>query len=134
MLQLMKKLINNNKGQSLVELAILLPLLLLILMGIFEFGRIMNAYLIITHASREGARTACVGSTDAQVIAAVNATSSTLDPTKMTINISPQKSSRTRGTSVTVNIGYDIDIIVPIIENLIQNPLHLEAETVMRVE
>ncbi len=128
------KNLKNKRGQSLVELALLLPLLLLILMGIFEFGRVFNAYLITNHAAREGARFAVVGSDDLQVISRIRDSIFYLDPTKMTVNISPGESSRTRGSSVTVNLQYDIDIIVPIIESIVPNPLTLESKTVMRVE
>lgn len=128
------KILKNKRGQTLVELALILPLLLLILMGIFEFGRVFNAYLITSHAAREGARVAVVGSDDLQIISRIKDSIFYLDPTKMTVNISPSKSNRSRGSSVTVNLQYDIDIIVPIIENIIPNPLTLESKTVMRVE
>jgi len=124
----------NKRGQALVEVAILLPILLLILMGIFEFGRVFNAYLIINHASREGARSAALGNDDTEIINKINASIFYLDSAKLTIVITPSKSSRTRGTDVTVNLKYNIDIIVPIIENLVPNPFPLEAQTVMRVE
>jgi Flp pilus assembly protein TadG len=131
---LIKRILKNNKGQSLVELAILLPVLLLILMGIFEFGRVMNNYLIITQLAREGARAASVGKEDTEIIQVINSFSNTLDTSKLTVNISPEISSRKRGTDVTVTVGYDVDIIVPIIETLVPDPLHIEAQTIMRVE
>lgn len=46
----------KEKGQGLVELAIILPLLLIILLGTIDFGRVFYAYVTITNASREGAR------------------------------------------------------------------------------
>jgi len=46
----------NQKGAAVVEFAIVLPLLLVILFGIIEFGLIMYNKHIITNASREGAR------------------------------------------------------------------------------
>lgn len=49
-----------SKGQALVEMAILLPLLLLLVMGIFEFGRAMYIKNTLTQAARAGARTAVV--------------------------------------------------------------------------
>lgn len=51
---------SNFKGQALVEMAIVLPLLLLLVMGIFEFGRAMYIKNTLTHAARAGARTAVV--------------------------------------------------------------------------
>lgn len=46
----------DERGQSLVEMALVLPLLLLLLVGIIDFGRAFNNYIIITNAAREGAR------------------------------------------------------------------------------
>ncbi len=45
----------NEKGQSLVELAFLLPVLILILAGILDVGRSMQAYVVVLNASREAA-------------------------------------------------------------------------------
>ena len=46
----------HNKGGSMVELALLLPLLVLILAGVVDLGRAFHDYIVITNASREGAR------------------------------------------------------------------------------
>jgi Flp pilus assembly protein TadG len=46
----------HSTGQSLVELALTLPLLILILIGVLDLGRMLNAYVTIQNASREGAR------------------------------------------------------------------------------
>ena len=51
-----KKVLNNEHGGSLVEFAIVLPLLLIILFGIIEFGILLYNQAVITNASREGAR------------------------------------------------------------------------------
>lgn len=45
-----------SKGQSLLEFALVIPLFLLLLFGIFEFGRYLTAIITINTASREGAR------------------------------------------------------------------------------
>lgn len=50
----------NSSGQALVEMAFLLPLLLLLVMGIFEIGRTMYIKNTMTHAARAGARAAVV--------------------------------------------------------------------------
>lgn len=47
---------NNPVGQSLVELALFLPLLLIILSGLIEFGFAINQYINLVEAGREGAR------------------------------------------------------------------------------
>jgi Flp pilus assembly protein TadG len=50
-----------DRGAVAVEFALLLPLLLLILLGIIDFGRILNAQVTLTQAAREGARLVALG-------------------------------------------------------------------------
>lgn len=52
--------VRSQRGQGMVEMALLLPVLLLVVMGIFEFGRAYSAKQAVTHAAREGARRAAV--------------------------------------------------------------------------
>lgn len=49
---------NNERASSTVEFALVLPIMLLILMGTVEFGRIMSVSQMLNSAAREGARTA----------------------------------------------------------------------------
>jgi hypothetical protein len=46
----------NERGQAIIELALTLPLLLLVVMGIFDFGLMFQRYEVVTNAAREGAR------------------------------------------------------------------------------
>jgi hypothetical protein len=46
----------SQSGAELIEVALTLPLLLLVLLGIIEFGIMFREYEIITNAAREGAR------------------------------------------------------------------------------
>jgi Flp pilus assembly protein TadG len=46
----------NGQGQSLVEFALILPILVLVLVGVFDLGRALFALITITNAAREGAR------------------------------------------------------------------------------
>jgi Flp pilus assembly protein TadG len=70
----------NNKGQALVEMALSIMLLMLILVGIFEFGRAMYVKNSLTNAARAGARQAVVtqgvteGTTNLSANAAYNGT------------------------------------------------------------
>ncbi len=50
------RIIKHSRGQSLVELALTLPLLLLILLGVIDLGRIYFSYITVVNAAREGAR------------------------------------------------------------------------------
>jgi Flp pilus assembly protein TadG len=51
---------NSEKGAAVVEFAVILPLLLVILFGIIEFGFLMYNQAMITNAAREGARAGIV--------------------------------------------------------------------------
>lgn len=46
----------RERGQSLVETAVVLPILLLLLAAVVDFGRAFDAYIVLTNAAREGAR------------------------------------------------------------------------------
>ena len=54
----------SERGQALLEVALTLPLLLLVAVGIFEFGRAYQTWQILTNAAREGARIAVLPGTD----------------------------------------------------------------------
>ena len=117
-----------------VEMALVLPILIMLVFGIIEFGRILNTYMTVTNISREGAREGAVGGTDAEIIDAVEMGAS-LDASLLNIEIDPISASpRSRGSSVTVVVSYDVDIIAPIIGNLIGDPYTVRAQTTMRVE
>src|SRR6202140_2539512 len=46
----------SQSGQAVIELALTLPLLLVVVMGIFDFGLMFQHYEVVTNAAREGAR------------------------------------------------------------------------------
>ncbi|HID65103.1 MAG TPA: pilus assembly protein, partial [Anaerolineae bacterium] len=52
---------SREKGQTMVEFALILPILLLVMFVIIESGRIFQAYITVQHAAREGARYAVTG-------------------------------------------------------------------------
>ena len=51
----------NQRGQSLVEFALILPVFIILVFGIIDFGMGLRAYITVTQATREGARYAAVG-------------------------------------------------------------------------
>ena len=53
---------SNERGQALLETALVLPIVLLVAVGIFEFGRAFQTWQILTNAAREGARIAVLPS------------------------------------------------------------------------
>jgi len=129
-----KKIVIAQKGQALVETALVLPIIILILAGIMDFGLLFNNYLVIANAAREGARSAAVGSSDSSINSLIASMTATLDQTKVKITIAPVDSSRKKGDEVTVTVQYDYTLITPVISAIIPNPVHVKTKTVMRVE
>ena len=68
----MLKRFRNQRGAALLETAITIPLILLVSVSIFEFGRAYQTWQVLTNAAREGARVAVLpGYSNAQVTTAV---------------------------------------------------------------
>jgi Flp pilus assembly protein TadG len=68
----MHKRLRNQRGAALIETAITLPLVLLVSVSIFEFGRAYQTWQVLTNAAREGARVSILADqTPAQVTSAV---------------------------------------------------------------
>ncbi|HET9263182.1 MAG TPA: TadE family protein [Vicinamibacterales bacterium] len=63
-----KRLIKNQRGAALLETAITLPLILLVSVAIFEFGRAYQTWQVLTNAAREGARVAIINGTTPEAI------------------------------------------------------------------
>lgn len=122
--------IKSQKGQSLVEFALILPLFIVVLFGIMEFGRLWEMTNLITSASREGARVAAIaGTSQSQAINAAQNVLSAANINDATISISGPNSSNE--VSVTVSINYE-PITGSIIPGL--NDFSLTRSTIMRWE
>lgn len=63
----------RERGVVAVEFAIVFPFLLLMLLGIVQFGRYYNATIAVTHASREAVRTVALGGAESPQMVADNA-------------------------------------------------------------
>lgn len=124
----------KEKGQAMVEFALVLPILLILLLGILEFGQIFSSYLLIQNASRDGARYGSVGYTDSEIIQIVQQKTSILDQTNLTVTILPSPSQRERGGKIDVSIDYQMNLYTPMWNNILPNPFPLSAGTVMRIE
>lgn len=89
---------NEQSGQAFVELALVLPVLLLLLLGVIQFGNVFRDYIALTDATRVGARQAAVSRSIQPesnriplVISKVQKAAVNLDKTKMTITVEPVK-------------------------------------------
>lgn len=71
-----KNILKSRRGQSLIEFALILPVLLMLLLGVVEFGWLLNGKITVNSAAREGARVGAVVTTNrpAKVLEAVTET------------------------------------------------------------
>lgn len=74
--------LRDDRGAAAVEFALVCVLLVMLLVGIVQFGRAYTAQLAVTHAAREGARAAAVGRFDA---AYVKSQAMPLSPSLLTV-------------------------------------------------
>jgi TadE-like protein len=141
----------RSRGQSLVELALILPIFLLLIAGAVDLGRLFYAYVAIVDASKEGA---LFGATNPQcgtgaecgdpmnVVWHVrseagglkDAAGNQLTPTVSCLSSGSAKAARAAlsgcqdGDTYRVGLSYDFRLITPILGNLLENRLILHAE------
>ena len=116
-------LLKSEKGQSMVEFALLLPILILILLMIIEGGLIFGGYLELQNAARDGARYASVH-TDKQDQTSINTYITgknfiIVDKSNLVQPIGFTKMTNAQGTILTVTLTYKYPIITPIIGGII---------------
>jgi Flp pilus assembly protein TadG len=98
----------SERGAAAVEFALVMPLLLLLVFGIVEFGLIMNRQITVTHAAREGARYYSLpGITGAQAKARCEAAApnfqTSADPQQNVVcTATPTTTAGAPGTTVTM--------------------------------
>ena len=106
-----------------------LPVLILLVVGMMQFGLLFHEFLLVTHAAREGARVATLGGSDAEIVAAVNAAAASPSDT----DIMP--ASRVRGAQVTITVTKHVELITPLFSAMFpQNPVPISGTSIMRVE
>lgn len=101
----------NDRGVVAVELALVLPILLLLVFGIIDFGRMINAQISLTQAAREGARWAALGQSN--VPARVTAAAPGLNPAP-TSTVTACPANPTVGQNATVTARYTFTFITPV--------------------
>lgn len=89
----------SRRGQSLVEFALVLPFLILLLMGIIEFGWLVKNQLTIANAARDGARYAAVGHTVEDVTTLIQNDTASVpgSPAKLTITMNRDDGNAANG-------------------------------------
>ena len=116
----------GERGQSTVEFALVLPLVLLMLLSLLQVGIMLRDQLLVSAAARESAREAAVTADPARIEAAGRRAAPGLS---LSLDIDR---GRSRGDSVTVKVSAK-PLRVPLVGALVADRI-LRAEATMRVE
>ena len=142
------KRLHNERGTALLETALTLPLILLVSVSIFEFGRAYQMEQVLTNAAREGARVAVLpGTSNADVQSRVvaylksgqvpNASTASVIVTAQNISIGTDTAS---GSKVTVNYPFSFMVLNPVARLVVKSsslggaPITMSASAEMRNE
>jgi Flp pilus assembly protein TadG len=142
---MMKRFFKNQRGAALIETAVTLPLVLLVSVSIFEFGRAYQTWQVLTNAAREGARVSILtDQTDSQVTAAVrNYMTSGRLPSAASAPIVVERSVAFGGNTasrITINYPFNFMVLSPVAKlvqrtsSLGQGTLTMSAVAMMRNE
>jgi Flp pilus assembly protein TadG len=129
----MKRWIRSERGQSMVEFALLFPLLLLLLCGIVDIGRFCYAYLKLEQAAQETVRLGGLGRTDTEIISFANQYVTLQGTSPLTVTVTPPDSSRRSGQYIHVTLTLPQRWMTPIIGGLLPQPV-IQAQSTIRVE
>lgn len=120
---------DGQRGQASVELALLLPVVLLLLLAVIQVGLVARDVVLVTHASREAARAAAVdGDPGAARRAALG--SSGLDGDRLRTEVTGRQGP---GSRVRVELIYRIPTVVPLVGALVGDHT-VRTSASMRVE
>lgn len=127
--------LRNRRGAALVEAAFALPILLILVVGIIEFGRFIHTKVTLDNAVREGARFASTGQQVADpddpearlargdgIRQRVVAYASTLRLPAGSVRLTPE-SGGGPGEWVTVEVDYPFQFTVPLLTALVNDPV-----------
>ncbi|QDV83381.1 TadE/TadG family type IV pilus assembly protein [Planctomycetes bacterium TBK1r] len=132
----MNALRRRRKGAAAVEFALVAPFLILLVLGIIEFGRGMMVQQLLTNASREGAREAALPDATAdsvkqKVVEFLSDASVSVSPSDVTVDPDPSAAFDNEQITVKVEVGYNE---IGWINGSFLNGVTLSATTKMRSE
>lgn len=149
----LRRLRRGGRGQSLVEFSLLLPVMLIIIFGIIDFGMGLRSYISLTNATREGARFAAVGNPAGSFPSQCNGTTTTtvigrtcvavegLNRSNITSLTVTYPNGQGPGNSVVVSADYTYEYITPLGDFInffsggtLTETLSLSTSTDMRLE
>ncbi len=120
---------HGGEGQAAVELALVLPLVVVVLLVVVQVGLIARDQILVVHAAREAAREAAVDA-DADVPRRAAATGSGLADDRLSVTSTGRGAP---GSRVRIEIRYRAPTGVPLIGAAVGD-VTLEAAATMRVE
>jgi Flp pilus assembly protein TadG len=125
--------IRNERGQTMVEFALVVPILCVVLFGILQFGALYNDYVTLTDATRVGARKAATARHEANPEAAAEAAARNsaqgLDPSELDITVTATAWEHGEPVTVEGTYPYEIDLLGFVVASG-----DLTSETTERVE
>jgi Flp pilus assembly protein TadG len=104
-------------GAVAVEFALLAPILIMLLLGLLEFGRAYNTQITLSNAAREGARVMAIENSQTAAVAAATRASSSLGPLTMEFSTSPVASipaTCSATNQVTLVVRYSLNTMTGI--------------------
>lgn len=120
----------NDRGAAVVEFALVAPLLILLLVGIAEFGRAYYLQTTLSGSAREAVRTMALDNDSVAARATARSAAAPLVLSDGQIGVTPTTCVSTTGApaSATVTISY----VTPFMSGLFGTTLTLEGRGVMR--
>jgi len=116
----------KERGAVAVEFALVAPVLVMLLLGIMEFGRAYNAQVTLSSAAREGVRVMAIDNNAAAARTAVKSAAAGLQPALSDANITISPSTCTTGAQMTFKITYNLSTMTGI-----AGPFPMEGRGVM---
>lgn len=127
-------MLKNEKGQSLVEFALILPMLLLLISATFDFGRIIYTYMHLNLLTQEAVRLGSFGETDENISQLTHNNFHVGDANLLQISISPSQSLRKSGDYITVTLDYPITYVTPLLSTILPSPYRVVTDSTIRIE
>ncbi|MBX3052956.1 MAG: pilus assembly protein [Caldilineaceae bacterium] len=112
------RLNRGERGQSLIEMAVIMPLIIIIMVGIFDFGRVIHAYVVVVNATREAAIAGGAESlTDNDLRALVNSELQRggVNSGTSTVLVTYASSGSPPAQTLTVDLSYEIPLVISVL-------------------
>lgn len=119
----------SDDGQSTVELALGLPLVMAMLLLVIQVGLVARDQVLVAHAVREAVRAAAVDAHPDAAVAAAKA-AGPLDPGRLDVAVGPRGG---RGSRLTVGVSYRSPTNLPLVGDALPDVV-LNSRATMRVE